>query len=67
MNAYIIEARGEVKEAFKYDRPLNTGSEIALGEYARSTYGAEATVRKMTEQEAADFILHGPEFLVKKD
>ncbi|HBB96470.1 MAG TPA: hypothetical protein DC054_13870 [Blastocatellia bacterium] len=67
MSAYIIEAKGEIKEAFHYDRPVSADSEKGILEYARATYGADATLRRMTEEEAANFALHGPDFFVKKN
>ena len=36
MHAYMIEVDGGFREAFSYDRPLNTQSEKALAEYARA-------------------------------
>ena len=66
MHAYMIEVDGGVRESFSYDRPLNTQSEKALTEYAVANYGPDAMVRRMTKREAADFMLHGPQFFVKK-
>ena len=50
MNAFIIEQKGEIKEAFRYERRLIEGSRQALVEYARATYGADAALRLMTAQ-----------------
>jgi hypothetical protein len=67
MNPYIIKAEVEIKEAFNYDRPLSADSEKGILEYAQATYGADATLRRMTEEEAANFMLHGAGFFVKKE
>lgn len=58
----IIEQAGQTREAFSYDRPLMETTNHALLEYARATYGPDAIVRPMSEQEEHDFIRHGPEF-----
>ena len=39
MNAFIIEQKGVIKEALSYERVLNEGTQKALVEYARATYG----------------------------
>ena len=62
MNAFIIEQKGVIKEAFSYERVLNEGTQKALVEYARATYGPEVALRRMTPEEEAHFRLHGPEF-----
>jgi hypothetical protein len=55
VNAYIIEAKGEIKEAFHYNRPLTTESEKGVLAYAQAAYGVDAALRMMTEEEAANF------------
>lgn len=62
MVALIIEASGEVKEAFSYERPLSEASHRAVFEYARANYGPSALVRGMTLQEERDFISHGADY-----
>ena len=62
MNAFIIEVAGERKEAFAYERPVNEGTERALVEYARANYGADAELRRMTQQEEHEFKTQGVEF-----
>lgn len=66
MSAFIIEQEGSIKEVFAYDRPLSEASYQALVEYARANYGPDAILRSMTEQEEANFVLHGPEFFKEK-
>jgi hypothetical protein len=55
MMNFIIESRGDIKERFSYERPLNEGSQHALLEYARANYGRAAVVRNMTPAEEADY------------
>jgi hypothetical protein len=66
LNGFVIEQKGEIKEAFSYERPLIEGSQRALVEYALATYSADAALRLMTAQEEADFLLHGAEFFMIK-
>lgn len=66
MMSFIIEVKGEVKEAFSYERPLSEASRQALVEYALANYGADAMLRNMTDGEETDFILYGELFFKKK-
>lgn len=67
MNAFIIEVHGERNEAFSYERPFNEGTENALLEYARASYGRDAMVRRMTSQEEHEFKTQGLEFFQHHD
>jgi len=62
MNAFIIEQKDEIKEAFSYERVLNEGTQQALVEYARATYGPDATLRRMTAPEEANSYFTGRSF-----
>lgn len=64
MVSFIIEQDGQIKEAFQYERPLLSQSYKALEEYARATYGSDAIVRTMTQDEEACYILQGATGLV---
>jgi len=64
MQAFIIEAAGEIKEAFSYERQLIEASRQGLVEYARATYGPDALVRQMTPKEQRVFVKEGAEFLI---
>lgn len=65
MTALVIEQGGEIREAFNYERPLMETTHHTLLEYARATYGADAKVRLMTEQEEVEFTTQGSEFFRK--
>ena len=58
MAAFAIEKDGEIKERFSFERPLSADTRHALLQYARANYGADATLRRMNEEEAADFRRH---------
>jgi hypothetical protein len=57
---FIIEQAAEMKEAFKYERPLLSQSYQALETSTRANYGPAAIVRTMTQDEEASYVLHGP-------
>lgn len=59
MSSYIIYVDHELKEAFSYKRPLNEDSVHALSEYAKATYGEDATLRHMTPDEETEFQKNG--------
>ena len=67
MEAFIIEQGGQIREAFSYDRPIIEGTQHALEEYARATYGEGAVLRPMTRKEQEEFTVFGPEFFKKTD
>jgi hypothetical protein len=62
MNAFVIEVAGERKEAFAYERPFNEGTMKALVEYAKASYGGNAELRRMSQQEEHEFKTSGIEF-----
>jgi hypothetical protein len=64
---FIIERGGEIKEAFGYDRSLIEATLHALEEYARFTYGDDAVLRPMTQEEETEFMRHGSEFFNKSN
>ena len=62
MNTFVIEVAGERREAFAYEHPLNEGTVRALVEYAKASYGEDAELRRMSDQEEHEFKTSGINF-----
>ena len=62
MIAFIIEQNDEIREAFSYEVPFNQTTRQSITQYACANYGPESTVRNMTNEEKANFILQGQDF-----
>ena len=57
MSGFIIQQNDEIKEAFSYELPFNEMTQQSITQYALANYGPDTTVRKMTNEEKAKFIL----------
>ena len=51
MIALVIEKDGEIKETFGYEIPFNETTQQSIMQYARASYGPDAMVRNMTNEE----------------
>ena len=57
MIAFIIEQNDEIKEMFGYEIPFNETTQQSIIQYARASYGPDAVVRNMTNEEELKFTL----------
>jgi hypothetical protein len=57
MSGFIIQQNDEIKEEFSYELPFNEMTQQSITQYALANYGPDTTVRKMTKEERAEFIL----------
>jgi len=57
MSGFIIQQNDEIKEAFTYELPFNEMTQHSITQYALANYGPDTTVRMMTNEEKAEFIL----------